>query len=97
MRAASVPADIGPDGSRGARRMLTVRSFDTLAEAARAAGPRARYLAGGTLVMRAVNYGDQGFDTILRSADPELRAIRAEGGGGGQGGRCCENRHGADG
>ena len=59
--------------------MLEVETYDTLAEAARAMGPDARYLGGGTLVMRAVNYGDQSFRRILRVRDPALAAIRAEG------------------
>lgn len=59
--------------------MLTVESFDTVAGAAGAMGQGSRYLAGGTLVMRAVNYGDQGFDRIVRTGDASLRAIRAEG------------------
>lgn len=62
---------------------MRVETYDRLDEAARAlAGSRsARFLAGGTLVMRAVNHGDQSFDTIVRSRDAGLRAIRAEGDG----------------
>ena len=58
--------------------MLTVETFDTLAQAAQAMGPDARFLGGGTLVMRAVNYGDQSFSRILRARDPALTDIRAE-------------------
>ena len=62
---------------------MRVETYDRLDEAARAlAGSRtARFLAGGTLVMRAVNAGDQSFDTIVVSHDASLRAIRPEGEG----------------
>lgn len=59
--------------------MLTVETFETLTEAAAAMGSEARYLGGGTLVMRAVNYGDQGFSRIVRARDSTLRQIGAEG------------------
>lgn len=57
---------------------MIVESYPTLAEASRVAG--ARYLAGGTLVMRDVNYGAAGIDRIVRTTDAALRDIRAEGG-----------------
>lgn len=62
---------------------MRVETYDRLDDAARAlAGSRtARFLAGGTLVMRAVNAGDQSFDTIVRSRDASFRAIRPEGDG----------------
>jgi CO/xanthine dehydrogenase FAD-binding subunit len=55
---------------------LGLQSFATVKEAEaalRAAG--ARYLGGGTLVVRAANEGDLGFSTMVRTADPELRKI----------------------
>lgn len=60
---------------------LSVRTFDQLGEAAQAlAGDRgARFLGGGTFVMRAVNEGDVSITTLVRSTDPALRAIRPEG------------------
>jgi CO/xanthine dehydrogenase FAD-binding subunit len=60
--------------------MLSVETYATLAEAAGAMTDRARYLAGGTLVMRAVNYGDQSFDKIVRSRQVD-RDIRSDVGG----------------
>ena len=56
----------------------TVRTFDQLGEAASAmASDRAaRFLGGGTLVMRAVNEGDRSFQTIVRATDQSLRQIR---------------------
>lgn len=50
-------------------------------EAARLLGsnPRARYFGGGTLVMRAINEGDQSFDTIIRINDPELTQMQIAG------------------
>lgn len=60
--------------------MLSVETYQTMTEAAGAMTDRARYLGGGTLVMRAVNYGDQTFDRIIRSRQIE-RAIQSESGG----------------
>ncbi len=59
--------------------MLRVDTFETLSEAAAAMDASARYLGGGTLVMRAVNYGDQTFDRIVRTRDLTLSSIRQEG------------------
>lgn len=59
--------------------MLTVETCQTIQQAAGVLGGRSRYLAGGTLVMRAVNDGDQSFDHIVRSTDPALKQVRTEG------------------
>jgi CO/xanthine dehydrogenase FAD-binding subunit len=60
---------------------VTVETHATAAEAARAlaADRSARFLAGGTLVMRAVNEGDPALRRIVRSTDPALAEIRAGG------------------
>lgn len=60
---------------------LTVETHARAEDAARAlsGGRGARYLGGGTLVMRDVNYGDTSFSTIVRSTDPALGQIRATG------------------
>lgn len=60
--------------------MLTVERYDTMAEAAGAIGDKAHYLAGGTLLMRAVNYGHQGVERIIRCRDVP-REIRSDMGG----------------
>lgn len=60
---------------------VTIETYATTAEAARAMGADARFLAGGTLVMRDVNAGDQSFTRIIRSTDPALTAIRSTGDG----------------
>ncbi|MEM5492871.1 FAD binding domain-containing protein [Hoeflea sp. AS16] len=60
--------------------MLSVETYQTMAEAAGAMTDRSRFLGGGTLVMRAVNYGDQSFDRIIRSRQIE-NSIRSESGG----------------
>lgn len=59
---------------------ITVRTFAQAEEADRAlaAGRTARLLSGGTLVMRAVNAGDQSFDTIIRVTDPRLKQIQMQ-------------------
>jgi CO/xanthine dehydrogenase FAD-binding subunit len=56
--------------------MLSVETYQSLAEASGAITDRARYIAGGTLIMRAVNYGDQSFDKIVRSRQVD-RTIRS--------------------
>jgi CO/xanthine dehydrogenase FAD-binding subunit len=58
--------------------MTRVETYPTLAEAARALGSGSAYLAGGTLVMRAVNAGTAP-ERILRTTDPGLGAIRIAG------------------
>lgn len=62
---------------------MKVETYDRVEEAARAlsASRSARFLGGGTLVMRAVNAGDQSFDTIIRLRDPDFRTIRMQGDG----------------
>lgn len=61
---------------------LTVETFATLAEAGRALGASrsARFLGGGTLLMRAVNEADPAIDRIVRTTDPALAEIRASSG-----------------
>jgi xanthine dehydrogenase small subunit len=60
---------------------LAVRTYPQLAEAARALGADqgARFLGGGTFVMRAVNEGDVRVTSIIRSTDPALQQVRSEG------------------
>lgn len=62
---------------------LTVETFQTLAEAGRAfaAARSARFLAGGTVLMRAVNEADPAFDTLIRTTDPTARQIASDGSG----------------
>jgi CO/xanthine dehydrogenase FAD-binding subunit len=56
---------------------ITVKTFARLADAAAALSTErgARFLGGGTLVMRAVNETDPAIETIVRSTDPSLRHI----------------------
>ncbi len=60
---------------------ITVKTFASLGEAASAlASDRgARFLAGGTLVMRAINEGDTSFSTVVRSTDRGFTEIRPAG------------------
>ncbi len=60
---------------------ITVKTFASLGEAASAlASDRgARFLAGGTLVMRAINEGDTSFSTVVRSTDRGFAEIRPAG------------------
>ena len=59
---------------------LTVRTFASLGEAAQAlSGDRgARFLGGGTFVMRAINEGNLSITSVIRSTDPVLHQIRGE-------------------
>jgi CO/xanthine dehydrogenase FAD-binding subunit len=60
---------------------VTVRTFASSGEAAAAlsADRGARYLGGGTLVMRALNEGDISISTIVRAQDLALARIEASG------------------
>ena len=53
---------------------VTVKTFATSGEAAAALSSErdARYLGGGTLVMRALNEGDVSVSTIVRATDRAL-------------------------
>ena len=59
---------------------VAVNTFASLGEAAQAlaADRGARFLGGGTFVMRAINEGDLGITAIIRSTDPALHQIRGE-------------------
>ena len=61
--------------------MVDVRTFASLGDAASAlsASRGARFLAGGTLVMRALNEGDPSIASIIRTTDPAFSEIRSQG------------------
>jgi len=61
---------------------VTVKTFERLTDAAGAlASDRgARFLGGGTLIMRAVNEADPSVGTIIRSTDPALQHLSASSG-----------------
>jgi len=61
---------------------ITVKTFPRLAEAAGALSQDrgARFLAGGTLVMRSVNEADLAIETIVRSTDPSFVHIAVSSG-----------------
>jgi CO/xanthine dehydrogenase FAD-binding subunit len=60
---------------------ITVKTFTSTGEAAAALSSdrSARYLGGGTLVMRALNEGDISIETIVRAADHALTRIDVSG------------------
>jgi CO/xanthine dehydrogenase FAD-binding subunit len=59
---------------------LAMKTYPTIAEAGSALKDTgARYMGGGTLVVRATNEGDVSFSTLVRSTDPLLSAIKVEG------------------
>lgn len=60
---------------------LALQNFASVQEAAAAlAKPGARYLGGGTLVVRAANEGDVGLSTFVRATDPSLSHIEVSAG-----------------
>ena len=61
---------------------ITVKTFPRLVDAAGALAQErgARFLAGGTLVMREVNNADPEIETIIRSTDPSFSHIAASSG-----------------
>jgi CO/xanthine dehydrogenase FAD-binding subunit len=61
---------------------VTVRTLPTLAQAAGALAMErgARFLAGGTLVMRAINEGETRIATIIRTTDRAFTEVRIAGG-----------------
>src|SRR5258708_12933545 len=63
-----------PHDSGGELMPVTVKTFATSGEAAAALSSErdARYLGGGTLVMRALNEGDLSISTIVRATDRAL-------------------------
>ena len=56
---------------------VTVKTFASTSEAASALSSdrSARYLGGGTLVMRALNEGDISISTVVRATDQALSRI----------------------
>lgn len=61
--------------------MVDVQTFESLADAANALSTDrgAHFLAGGTLVMRALNEGDQSITSIIRTIDPVFRQVQSQG------------------
>jgi len=59
--------------------MITVDKLNSISEAANAVASGARYYGGGTLVMRAINYAEEGYDRIVVANDPALKEISQEG------------------
>ncbi|MGY3466380.1 CO/xanthine dehydrogenase FAD-binding subunit [Bradyrhizobium sp. LM6.11] len=60
---------------------VTVKTFTSSSEAAAALSSdrNARYLGGGTLVMRALNEGDISLSTVVRANDQALTRIEPSG------------------
>ena len=58
-----------------------LQTFETLRDASAAVGrdPSARFLGGGTLLVRALNEGVADFSTLVRCTDRTLAGIRASG------------------
>src|SRR5258707_4102741 len=70
-----------PHDSGGKIMPVTVKAFGTSGEAAAALSSErdARYLGGGTLVMRALNEGDVSVSTIVRATDRALTQLDVAG------------------
>ena len=67
--------------AKGGYDVPDVMTFDDLSQAAGAlsAARDARFLAGGTLVMRALNEGDLEITSIIRTTDPAFGRIQGQG------------------
>src|SRR5258706_7395860 len=66
-----------PHESGGENMPVTVKTFETSGEAAAALSSErdARYLGGGTLVMRALNEGDLSVSTVVLATDLALTRL----------------------
>jgi len=58
---------------------ISVHSIDSVLKAHSELDGSTRYLGGGTLLMRQVNYGDQSFNRLIVSEDPVLKNIQVQG------------------
>ena len=58
---------------------IEVHSADTVSQVGAVLTGSAKYFAGGTLLMRQVNYGDQSIDRLVVSDDPVLKQIQSQG------------------
>ncbi|EFL87827.1 xanthine dehydrogenase family protein subunit M [Ahrensia sp. R2A130] len=59
--------------------MIAVETYASADQAATALHGDAVFLGGGTLIMRAVNYGDLKTERIVRSTDPAMKSISTSG------------------
>lgn len=59
---------------------LALKTFPTVAAASAALNAGARYVGGGTLVVRAANEGDLTIESFVRSTDAALSRIEVSGG-----------------
>jgi len=57
---------------------IEVRAVDTVSQASSALSPSSKYCAGGTLLMRELNYGNHSFDRLVISNDATLTTVQAE-------------------
>ena len=57
---------------------LTVKTFGSMNEAALASDRTARFISGGTLLVRAIKEGDTSIGTLVRFTDPGYRQIRSD-------------------
>jgi CO/xanthine dehydrogenase FAD-binding subunit len=55
--------------------MIPVETFNNIDQASNALDENSVYFGGGTLLMRALNYGDNTFGKIIRSTDASLTQI----------------------
>ncbi len=58
---------------------VEVQTVETLSQVTQTLNDSTRYFAGGTLLMRQVNYGDQSINRLVVSRDPELKRIQVSG------------------
>ncbi len=59
--------------------MIGFETYPNVDQAAAALRDDGVYFGGGTLIMRALNYGEQDFSRIVRTTDPALKQVEAAG------------------
>jgi len=60
---------------------ISVETYPTVAEAASAMGADSRFLGGGTMVVRGLNFATPDYNRVIRSTDAALQDVRADGSG----------------
>jgi len=59
--------------------MIDFQTFGSVSEASSSLTSDTRFFAGGTLLMRDINYGAQAFNRLVASSDPALKDVQASG------------------
>ena len=58
---------------------IDFNKFSSVTDASSSLSADTRYFAGGTLLMRVINYSEQDFTSLVSSDDPSLKSVSVEG------------------